>query len=869
MGDVVAVAAALRDAAPRDGILAAEPTYSLARDAVVAGDPVTVGTRKLAARPLEAVQGARGRARRIDTPFVGREPELAALRDALGRTTAERRCVAVTVFGDAGIGKTRLAEELASSLVRGRVLTTRCVPYGEGSTFLPVIDLVHQAAGAATEEALARLVPDDEDGRLAARQLAALADQAATVPRGEAFWAVRVLLESLARDDPLVVVLDDLHWAEPALLDLVEYLVERLAAPVVLICLARPELLDGRPGWAGAASGVGLLRLGPLGQDEAQALLEGLGEGEVDERVRRRIVERAEGNALHLEQLLAFVADEGGDPALEDVPQTVEAVLASRVDRLSADARDTLQRAAVAGRELTRGIVVALSEPGAPVDAALLELTRRGLLHPEPADGPDDGYSIHHALLRDVAYASLPKAVRASLHERASAWLDRNGSGPDELVGWHLEQACRYRSELQPADPELPALAEAAGQRLSSAGIRATQAADASAVALLRRAADLLPDDARRAAVLLELGPWLRTVGDPTAASEAFAEALRLADAVSAEPLLARARVEIAWDEAALRTRLPMTALGELILEVMPSIEAAGDDRGLMRAWQFLGTTRLYDEQMEALEHAARNARAHAGRAGWLPINAVATVATALVHGPTPVERARSELAALMHEFRDSRNVWAAIAGSAAVIHTMATADEIATDLMTTSRELLAEYDDRLRITTAWMPNQLSILRLRGDAHSARALLGEWREQLTATGDNAYLSTALVQLADLTVDDPSAETDLLLEEASQRASADDRLVQALLRSVSAKRLALRGDLDEAQRLIAEAAVVLRESDALGDRARIELDRARVLELSGDDDGAGAALAEARRLFQAKGNTRALLAVDTAGAAALT
>ena len=430
VGDVVAIAAALRDAASRGAILATEATYTLARDAVVAGEPLTVGSRGLAARNVEAAQGAHGRARRLDTPFVGREAELAELREALGRATAEDRCVAITVLGDAGIGKTRLAEELAASLVRGNVLTARCAPYGEGASFLPVLDLVHGAAGRLTEGAVAQLLPPGEDGRLAARQLAGLADPAATVPRGEAFWAVRMLLESVARDDPLVVVLDDVHWAEPALLDLVEYLVERVCAAVVLVCLARPELLDERPGWAGAASGVALVRLGALADEDARTLLDSIGEGEADARLRRRIVERAAGNALHLEQLVACIADEGDDTGLESVPPTIEAVLASRIDGLSPDVRDTLQRAAVAGRELTRGIVVALAEPDAPVDAALLELTRRGLLHPEPADGPDDAYSIHHVLLRDVAYASLPKAVRAVLHERAAAWLDRDGPWP-------------------------------------------------------------------------------------------------------------------------------------------------------------------------------------------------------------------------------------------------------------------------------------------------------------------------------------------------------------------------------------------------------------------------------------------------------
>ena len=446
------------------GVLAAESTYSLIRDAVTVGDSIAAGARQLVAHPLVAVQGARGRARQVDTPFVGREANLDALRDVLGRATAERRCVAVTVIGDAGIGKTRLADELATSLVSGQALTSRCAPYGEGTTFDPLLELVRQAAGEATEEAIATLLPSDEGGRLAARHIATLVDPTAeAVSRGDVFSSVRRLLESLARDDPLVVILDDVHWAEPVLLDLAEYLCERVNAPVALYCMARPEIFDTRPDWAGAASGIALLHLERLDDTEAGSLLDGLGADGLEERTRRAILRRGEGNPLHLEQLLAYLSEEGDDTGIDAVPPSIEAVLASRLDLLEPAIRETLQRAAVAGRHLTRDIVVALSEPGAEVDAALLQLTRRGLLHPEPSDDLDDAYRFHHALLRDVTYNSLPKTVRSTLHERAAAWLDRDGEGPDDLVGWHLERAYRYRAELRPDDPDLEALAQAAG----------------------------------------------------------------------------------------------------------------------------------------------------------------------------------------------------------------------------------------------------------------------------------------------------------------------------------------------------------------------------------------------------------------------
>ncbi len=869
VGDVVAVAASLRDAAEPGAILAAEATHSLVRDAVVAGEPVSVGPRQIAARPLEAVQGARGRARRLDTPFVGREPELAALREALGRATADGRCVAVTVLGDAGIGKTRLAEVLATTLVRGRVLVTQCVPYGEGSTFLPVTDLVYRAAGAVTEEALAGLLPADDEGRLAARQLAALGDPGATVPRGEAFWAVRMLLESLARDDPLVVVLDDVHWAEPALLDLVEYLVERVSAPVVLLCLARPELLDARPGWAGAMSAVTVVPLGPLGQDQARTLLESLVE-DVDERVRRRIVERAEGNALHLEQLVAFIADEGGDPGLESVPPTIEAVLASRMDGLSPDVRDTLQRAAVAGREATRGIVVALSEPGAPVDAALLELTRRSLLHPEPADGHDDAYRFHHALLRDVAYGQLPKAVRAVLHERAAAWLDRDGPGPDELVGWHLEQAHRYRSELRPEDPELPRLAAAAGERLGAAGIRAARASDPATIPLLQRASALLPDGPVLADLLLELGPWLRTTSEPAASRRAFEEAIRIAQATGDFPREARARIDLAWAASAMDTQRPISELGDLIDQLLPILEAAQDSRGLQRAWQFLASVRVYEEQLAAAADAAREAALHARAAGWWPPRQpVLMLGIALVHGPTPVPTALTEIEALLAEHGADRSTWAAAATAAASLYSMTDDQITATDLMATAHAIFVGLDDRLAIRTLWTPQRLVQLRLAGEADSARKLVSSWISDLRREKNDAFLSTALAQLADLVADGQVDQTRELVAEAQRRASSGDVFVQAIMRSVSARLEAATGDYESAKDGAAESMALLEKTDALSDRARIAIGAARVHELCGDRDRASTLLDEARAHYRLKGNIAALASLERHGVEALT
>ncbi len=338
---------------------------------------------------------AEGRAQRDDLPLAGRIDELVRLRGAFDEAVSESRCRVVTVLGEPGIGKTRLARELAERLgAEATVLVARCLAYGEGATFLPLLTALRNAE---PERALHR----EPDAELVVERLAALAGGTDASSLGESYWAVRRLLETLAARTPVLLVLDDVHWAEAALLDLVEYLAERVAEPLLVLCLARPEL--ERP--LGAT-----FPLGPLAADEARAVAEGI--AELDDATHARIVELAEGNPLYVEQLAAY-AVEGG----EGLPPTLEAVLSGRLGRLPDDERAVLQRAAVAGREFSRGAVAALLE--SPVDTQLLSLSRRGLIHAAPDHAPgDDGYCFHHVLLRDAAYETLTKRERAALHER-------------------------------------------------------------------------------------------------------------------------------------------------------------------------------------------------------------------------------------------------------------------------------------------------------------------------------------------------------------------------------------------------------------------------------------------------------------------
>src|SRR5438105_212543 len=321
---------------------------------------------------------------------------------------------------------------------------------------------------------------------------------------GEIFLAARQRFEQLAAEQPLLLVFDDVHWAEPTLLDLIEYLgVHATAAPILVLCLGRPDLLAERTGWA--ASRV----LEPLADEQARELAGG--EAHAD-----RIVEIAEGNPLYVEQLLAYV-DEGGPETLDSVPGSIEALLASRLDRLGAGERRLAQRAAVVGRRFSLPAIAALG----PVEG-LAGLERAGFVHLAR-----DMYRFHHGLVRDVAYASLPKGERAELHQRHADWLDGQADGPDELVGYHLEQAANYLGELGAPEQQVERLATDAGRRLGAAGIRAWKRGDATAtVNLLGRAAALLPEHGpERLALLCELSGALRTAGDYAQAEAVLTEA--------------------------------------------------------------------------------------------------------------------------------------------------------------------------------------------------------------------------------------------------------------------------------------------------------------------------------------------------------
>ena len=309
-------------------------------------------------------------ARPISTPFVGRRRELEELRGAFDAVVRERSCALATIVGTPGMGKSRLARELIGSLeTEARIVVGRCIAYGQGITYLPLADVVREVAGEDLEPGLERILTPMERGNVAARLIAGAvgAHEEGGSPE-ETAWAFRSLFETLAANRPLVVVVDDIHWAEPALLDLLEYVVGfSSGAPILILCLARPDLFDVRASWSAPRQRATLVSLDPLGRAESDELIEGLlRDHEVAEQVRRRIVETAEGNPLFVEQMLAMLFD---DPDAGDaVPPTIQALLAARIDRLEAAERAVIQRASVEGRLFHRGAVALLETARASVE---------------------------------------------------------------------------------------------------------------------------------------------------------------------------------------------------------------------------------------------------------------------------------------------------------------------------------------------------------------------------------------------------------------------------------------------------------------------------------------------------------------------
>jgi predicted ATPase len=510
-GDAANVAARLEQAAGPGEVLVGETSYRLVRGAVRA-EPVGPLEVKGKSGPLTAYRLLELSGMRLgagwETGLVGRGEELALLQREFEQAVSERCCRLVMVVGEPGVGKSRLVTELAERIgSRAGVARGACLSYGEGITFWAVAQIVRELAGIgeqdSAEQAREKLPP-----RLA--QLLGLSE--GTTSADETNGAIAEFLAAAAGEQPLLVLVDDLHWGEPALLDLLERLPALVGeAPLVLVCLARPELLETHPDWPLT------LRVEPLDATAVDALLEQL---DAPPSVRVRIAQTAGGNPLFAEELVAWVR-EGG--ALEELPAGLNALLGARLDQLKPEARDALERGAVEGELFHEAAIVELSDEPARVSVPgeLGQLARKDLIRLAAAGLVAGGiaYRFKHILVREAAYLATAKKLRALLHERYADWLEQLVGERvveyHEIIGYHLEQAYRYRSELGTLDDRATTLASRAAAHLAAAGLRASDRGDYHAVAnLLERALALgLTDPRARVRTEYELALYLQRSG--------------------------------------------------------------------------------------------------------------------------------------------------------------------------------------------------------------------------------------------------------------------------------------------------------------------------------------------------------------------
>jgi class 3 adenylate cyclase/tetratricopeptide (TPR) repeat protein len=853
-GDAVNTAKRLEEAAGAGEILIGAVTERLVRHAALleAVEPVEAKGKSspLAAwRVVHAVPDAEPFARRWDTPLVGRSRELAILRDELAASSGSRTCRLVTVLGDAGVGKTRLVSELVAKLSgSARIVSGRCLPYGDGITFWPVAELIRTLGGDAAIADAARTEPD---GSLIVERLQALGEGGG--PAEELFWAVRRLFEALARERPLIVVLEDLHWAEPTLLDLVEH-VSRWSrdAPILLLALARPELLEERPRWEGT-----LLRLDSLSPEEASQLLEALDDGGLlSPQTRARVTETAQGNPLYAEQLVAMISEAGTETAATDLPPTIQALLAARLDHVDPAERDVLERAAVVGREFWPGAVAALGEsPGEAVGTTLLELVRLDFVEPSPPTVPgEDGFRFRHALIRDAAYGSTPLRRRAAHHERFALWLASAGDANeyDEIRGYHLEQAVLLSRELGSQSDRDAALAADASALLARTGIRAYARGDVPAARnLLARGLALGPpaqaDD-------LELRRILARALWETGETEA---ALDLVEEVAAAAAATGDRAE-EWyarlDAAGMRGAggpdglLSFLATASQAVEVFSELD---DERGLAQAWRRISRAEIVRCSYAAAETAAVRALHYALGCGERVDAAWAAdgLGTALLWGPTPVADAVRRCNELIAEAGDNEvlraNLLAALAGLRALEGDIADARR----LRVAAEDIYRDLGQRMSIAGLTQV-AAQIERLAENPVGAEAEIRSGLEILRGTGSEALQQAWLA--AALVAQDRYEEAREPAETARSIASPEDVLDQVVWRGALARVEAAAGNLENAFSLARSAAETASLTDGLTMQADALVDLAAVAEAAGDTGEAERSRAEAAALYKRKG-----------------
>lgn len=879
-GDAVNVAARLEQAAAPGEVLIGDSTCRLVRHQVTV-EPVEPLSLKGKAAPVTAwrlidVAGP-GRAARDRAPelFVGRDAQLRLLDDAFRRVAGERTCLLVTLLGAAGLGKTRLADEFTATLPDETVLRGRCLSYGQGATYWPLREAVLGAASltgdepaAVAEAAFAAAVGDGPDtANVVTRLLALTGFHRDTAVPEDIPWAVRILLEQIARRHPVLLVVDDLHWAEPGLLDVLEHVADwSRDSPIMLLGLARPEFYETRPTWGGGKLNATAVLLPALDEPATASLI---GKHDLPEAVRERIVATAGGNPLFVEQLIAMLVNEG-HAVLEDgvatwvsgsapdvrwtMPPSVSALLAARIDRLHDDERTIVGCAAVIGTVFYAEAITAITGILLPEVRRLLgQLVRKELLRPAPTDLPGlSAFRFLHVLVRDAAYDGLAKASRAAWHEELAGWLSSLGSEavPDEIVGHHLASAWDYRAQLGPRTDQLNELAARAARKLAAAGRRLELSDVAAAASLLQRASDMLePGDPQRVECLLSLAAERLELGEIEQAQQALRMSATAADrrqAILAEVLMCRSSMYLGQ---------PVDDSEEIVREAVRRFRDWDDDRGLAQAYlvqaDLAGLRGQQARSAGLLELALKHGEA-AGDAGCVA-QARTLLGVTLLFGPTPAEQVIIVLEQMITSSGNDPRVRAEAEQVMCVMHAMCGRFEQARAIGADARQHLAEVGHRLYLANLAQSTG-HVEELAGDREAAEREYQWSCAELSALGESSFLSTVAGMHARVLARLGSpGRARAALDLARRHGSLDDVMTQSLIQQAEGLLAAAAGAADRARAAITAALRQDSSGEQPDDHGEACLIAADVEHILGNPRGEREHLLTAQPLFEAKGN----------------
>ena len=828
-GEAVNLAARLQQSARPGEILIGPTVHRLAGGSIVVEDagPLELKGLEVPLRAWRLMDALESPARVLGarSPLVGREAELELLENTFTRTVRDRRAHLFTIFGEPGIGKSRLAREFVDSVERASVLTGRCLPYGEGVTYWPLGEMIKAAAGIADddplEEAFEKLRTCCAEAAVA--DVLGLASGLLESLEGEhgaqeISWAAREVMSRLAEVQPMILVFEDIHWAEAPLLDLIEYIADGVRAPLLILCLARPELLDARDGWGGGRVRSGAIELEPLSEAESEELVDNLvaqlaaSDGEPPPALTRELLERTEGNPLFVEETIRMLVESGTDEIdLDRVPDTLQALIAARIDHLPPDGKTLLQRASVIGRVFWKGALEHLSPDVTGVDEHLDDLLQRELLLREPRSSVsgETAYRFRHLLIREVAYTGMSKDSRAQYHARFADWLgERAGDDLIEIRAYHLDEAVELLTELDGAPPA--DLAETTATTLVKAAKRAlARESYTTARKLGLRAVELRPTLGARyiaARAAWRLQDW--------AAVKVEMERVRdQAREQQERPIEALALTGLG--EAALKRDADPGAARELVDEALDLLAGLDEPVPHFDALVVRATISAWLSDIGAMIEYMEKAYAIAIDAGRKDLQTIAAQALAQTHivrfelDEAEVLLARAlELAGESGSMRARAGAALAYAWFLIVKGELDAAETLLEEVRMTSAELGVEP-----VAAAALAKLGWIARRRGDHRRAEKLLREALRIVTARGDRGALPDLKAGLAATLADVGKVdEAERLAIEASSTASPEDVPTQVeAMEALAAVRAAQDRDA-EAEELFRATIALARDSD---------------------------------------------------------